>query len=595
MFSFLKKHVASAARVSTSAEDGNVVTRSLGDRLNTSLIAFVVLCLLVFIVLQWMGSFSPHWGKSVWSHVSEAFLLFSVTLALMPMYWLCAGKWRRKNKAFVVTWGAILLQLLVFGFIRHITKGSIPEPGNVLLYFPYMMAPLIVTVLLGPLLGMFATIAICMLGGFFVLPDQNLPENQIQFCILSSLSGMLTVLLSHNLRNRAQLLRAGFFVGLLVMTLCCIMGVINLQAWDYNLAGVLICLAVAFGISMFTSVLISGVLPIIEGLFKIITPISWLEMADMNRPLMKRLQMEAPGTFHHCLMVAQLAEAAAEVIGANPIECRVEAYYHDIGKTKNPLYFIENVMDGPNPHDELTPSMSARIIIDHVHDGVELAKESNLPRPLVDVIEQHHGTSLAYFFYRKALQYRDEILKRVESGLASPDDVPEVVESNFRYKGPIPQSKETGIVSLADIVESATRSMGKMTCEEMQQKVDELLKQKVVEGHLDDCGLTFGDLKKIRDSFIKTLKSIHHNRIAYPSQKSEAGDKDIAVTDSSSKKEKENTKDEEQKDALNGLNEEASGIMELPDSSADQDKNLEEAEKQNSADTEKNETESGTL
>ena len=196
-------------------------------------------------------------------------------------------------------------------------------------------------------------------------------------------------------------------------------------------------------------------------------------------------------------------------------------------------------MDGPNPHDELTPSMSARIIIDHVQDGVALARENNLPRPLVDVIEQHHGTSLAYFFYRKALQYRDEILSRVESGLASPDDVPEVVESNFRYKGPNPQSKETGIVSLADIVESATRSMGKISCEEMQKRVDELLKQRVVDGHLDDCGLTFGDLKKIRNSFIKTLKSIHHNRIAYPSHNPEAKIEKNAFSDVSVREKEE--------------------------------------------------------
>lgn len=515
MLGFLKKHMR-AADAGKTMETGSGALLAPGDRLDSNRLLTVVLSILVFVLLQWMVSFSPHWG-TVWNHMSEAFLLFSITLALMPMYWLCAGQLGQKNKTFIATWGAILFQLMVFGLIRHVTADVTSDIGNELLYLPYMMAPLIVSVLLGPLLGMFATISCCLLGAFFIMPEQHVPEKQIQFWILSSLAGMLTVLLTHNLRNRAQLLRAGFLVGLLVMLLCCIMGVINLQAWDFNLVGVLLCLAMAFGISMLVSVLISGVLPIIEGLFKIITPISWLEMADMNRPLMKRLQLEAPGTFHHCLMVAQLAEAAAEAIGANPIACRVAAYYHDIGKVQNPLYFIENIMDGPNPHDELTPSMSARIITDHVNDGVELAKSNRLPRPLVDVIEQHHGTSLAYFFYRKALQHREEIMSRVEKGLASPDDVPEVVESNFRYKGPNPQSRETGIVSLADIVESATRSMGKTTIEEMQQKVDSLLKQRVVEGHLDACELTFGDLKKIRNSFINTLKSIHHNRISYPS------------------------------------------------------------------------------
>lgn len=282
-------------------------------------------------------------------------------------------------------------------------------------------------------------------------------------------------------------------------------------------------------------------------------------------------------------MVAQLAEAAAEAIGANPIECRVAAYYHDIGKVQNPLYFIENIMDGPNPHDELTPSMSARIIIDHVSDGVEMARANNLPRPLVDAIEQHHGTSLAYFFYRKALQYRDEILSRVESGLASPDDVPEVVESNFRYKGPNPQSKETGIVSLADIVESATRSMGRVSCEEMQKKVDELLKQRVVDGHLDDSGLTFGDLKKIRNSFIQTLKSIHHNRIAYPSP---AHSPEAKIEKNAEASELENGGKQEGK-AQDGKS--SPGIMELPDD-ASGGKNAGKPEEENPEGEEKDET-----
>ncbi len=243
-------------------------------------------------------------------------------------------------------------------------------------------------------------------------------------------------------------------------------------------------------------------------------------------------------------------------------------------------------MDGPNPHDELTPSMSARIIIDHVQDGVALARENNLPRPLVDVIEQHHGTSLAYFFYRKALQYRDEILSRVESGLASPDDVPEVVESNFRYKGPNPQSKETGIVSLADIVESATRSMGKISCEEMQKRVDELLKQRVVDGHLDDSGLTFGDLKKIRNSFIKTLKSIHHNRIAYPSHNPEAKiEKNVLPDVSVREQEEKAVKKESEGKAV-------PEIMELPDAGTLQEGKSTGAEMENGAVTEKNETES---
>ncbi len=368
-----------------------------------------------------------------------------------------------------------------------------------------------------------------MLGVFYIFPAVWQAEYLIHYWTVSSLSGMLTVLLAHNLRSRGQILSTGFFCGLLVLGLCCILGDIdlkllgdiNMDKWDPKLTAVVKELVGAFGVSLLVCVVVSGGMPFLENISKIILPISWLEMADMNRPLMKRLQMEAPGTFHHCLMVAQLAEAAAEEIGANAGECRVMSYYHDIGKLAEPLYFTENVQDGPSPHEGLSAASSARKIIDHVQNGLALAKKHKLPHPLEAVIEQHHGTSLAYFFYRKALQNREDLLNKAEIGLASPDDVPEVVESNFRYKGPNPESREVAIVSLADIVESATRSMGKMAPDVLLAKVNDLIKQRVVEGHLDDCGLTFGELKKIRDSFVNTLKGRQHIRIAYPSRESE--------------------------------------------------------------------------
>ncbi len=485
-------------------------------------LGFVLLWVMLCGILQWLGSLGNNGGVALWNNWGAGVPLLCVTVGLILMYRLCVGPLMSKNKPFIVTWGSVLFQLGCFVVLRHMLADATGNVSLVLICLPYILAPLMVSALLGALQGVFATVATCLLGGFFIFPNQLNATDLVYFLSLSSLSGMLTVFLACNVRSRVQVLRTGFLCGLLVLALCCILGVIDLKGLETNLMGVIKHMCAAFGVSLLVCVIVSGVMPMIENIFKIILPLSWLEMADMNRPLMKRLQMEAPGTFHHCLMVAQLAEAAAEEIeDANPAECRVMAYYHDIGKLEDPLYFTENVQDVPSPHEGLTAASSARKIIKHVQDGVTLAKKAKLPQPLVDVIEQHHGTSLAYYFYRKAQQDREAFQQKVQLGMAAADDVPEVVESNFRYAGPIPQSKEVAIVSLADIVESATRSMSKMTVESIRDKVKELIRDRVVEGHLDDSGLTLSDLKKIADSFANTLKNIHHNRIAYPSRETE--------------------------------------------------------------------------
>ncbi len=494
---------------------GSRSSRGFTSFLDNSRTVKVALWCLVFILFEWLSSHGHAWREA---QGSTMLITFGVIVALLPMYWICAGQSTIKNKVFVVTWGGVFIQLgisyLIFHILDAMPNFTYLQP---LCCLPYILAPLLVTALLGPLLGMFSVVAVSMLGCPLISADA-LEE----YWVMSMLSGMLTVLIMNNLRSRSQILRAGFLVGALVLVTSLAFGLIPLTD-SYETPHIIGWnVAMAVGVSIVLSVLLGGIFPVIEGIFNILTPISWLEMADMNRPLMKRLQMEAPGTFHHCLMVAQLAEAAAEAIGANPVECRVAAYYHDIGKIKNPQYFIENVRDSENVHDSLTPSMSARIIIGHVSDGLELAKSYNLPQLIIDAIQQHHGQSLAYVFYRKAMDYRKSVLEKVEQGLATMDDVPEVVESNFRYPGPRPQSKEVGIVSLADVVESATRSLGNTTLEDMAKMVDSVIKKRVVEGHLDDCELTLHDVKRIQESFLNSLKNIHHQRIAYPKDEEEA-------------------------------------------------------------------------
>ena len=273
----------------------------------------------------------------------------------------------------------------------------------------------------------------------------------------------------------------------------------------------------AFGTAVLTALLISGLLPIFEGFFHLTTDISWLELSDLNHKLLRQMQLEAPGTFHHSLVVAALAEAAAEKIGANAPMCRVCSYFHDVGKLKKPGYFIENQNEGgENPHDALTPTMSALIIIAHVKDGVDLAVKHKLNPRIIDVIQEHHADSLVYFFYRRAQDQKKLELEKVDRRLENPEDLPMIDEKNFRYPGPRPRTRESGIIALADSVESASRSLKKPTPASIRTLVDDLVRARIQDGQLDDCPLTLRELAIVKDSFATTLRSMLHSRIDYP-------------------------------------------------------------------------------
>jgi putative nucleotidyltransferase with HDIG domain len=270
---------------------------------------------------------------------------------------------------------------------------------------------------------------------------------------------------------------------------------------------------------MLTATIAGSLLPLLEAIFRTPTTVSWLELGDLNHPLLRRMTLEAPGTYHHSLMVANLAETAAAAIGANATVCRVCALYHDIGKLNKPEYYIENTHEDENPHDDLAPSMSALIVIAHVKDGVDLALKYKLNHQVIDVIQQHHGNSLIYYFYRRALDQQEEIKKLVAEGKAQPEEIPEVPESSYRYAGPKPDTNESAIISLADAVESASRSLSKPTPGKIEAMVEDIIRSRVRDGQLDDCDLTMNDLKGIRDSFSKTLRTALHRRIPYPDEK----------------------------------------------------------------------------
>jgi cyclic-di-AMP phosphodiesterase PgpH len=265
------------------------------------------------------------------------------------------------------------------------------------------------------------------------------------------------------------------------------------------------------------AVIVLGVLPIFEYLFGKITNIELLELADFNNPLLNRLMLEAPGTYHHSLIVGNLSEAACKAIGSNALLARIGAYYHDIGKLQKPEYFTENQDIKTNIHEDLAPSMSKLVIMNHIKEGVELAKKHRLNPQIMDFIQQHHGKSLVYYFYRRALE-----------DTASQEAI---TEEGFRYPGPKPSSKETAVVLLADSVEAATRALKEPTAAHIEETVHRIINNKFIDGQLDECDLTLKDMEIISTVFGHILSGIYHSRIHYPEARSENNHKKPAKED----------------------------------------------------------------
>ncbi len=319
--------------------------------------------------------------------------------------------------------------------------------------------------------------------------------------IILSLIGMITISRIHYTR-RFDLIKVGFHLGIAGVLIMLSLYFIDKCLIDVNNYLILRDCIFIFVNGVASSIIALGVSPLLEGAFQIITPYGLAELGDHNQPLLKRLQIEAPGTYHHSLMVSSLCEAAAEAIGANPILARVGAFYHDIGKLKRPLFFVENqsYFSIENPHNNLTPRLSKMVITAHPKDGVDLAKEYHLPTIINDFILQHHGEGVAKYFYNQALQ---------EEGADN------VKEEQFRYTGPKPNRKETAILMLADAVESAVRSMKGATSEEIEQIIDKIIVERLNDGQLEDSPLTLKDIKIIASTFVRILRGMQHNRIKY--------------------------------------------------------------------------------
>src|SRR5215475_1931429 len=443
-----------------------------------------------------------------------ALLFFATAIAAL---WINHPKTFRENSRVFLVFGTIFLQLaairlvLVFFNQQHAFKFLTPEMGWLLA--PYAFAPLVLSVLLGRNHGLYAA--------FFVSFWSSVLFQKIDapLLVISLISGFTAVYLTLQVRRRSKLIRAGVGVGVAIWLCALCFGLITINFYpptdnDWGMIGIQSALALGNGIV--TAMLVGGALPLLEHLFQITTDISWLELSDLNHPLLRRMTIEAPGTYHHSLVVANLAESAAEQIGANATLCRVCSYFHDVGKLVKPQYFTENMSFERNPHDDLAPTMSALIIIAHVKEGVDLALKYRLNQRIIDIIQEHHGTSLVRYFYQRALQQHEDALAGGKIMKMREEDIPEVAEENFRYSGPKPQTKESAIVSLADAIESASRSLEKPTPAKIETLVNELIEERISDRLLDECDLTLGELKIIADRFRFTLLSMLHSRIAYP-------------------------------------------------------------------------------
>ncbi len=377
---------------------------------------------------------------------------------------------------------------LSFLFLLSFCLGYYLINRGFLFYFvPVAIIPMLCVLLFNNLeVAYFISLATCISLAFLTAQPFK-----AWFIFMTGCSG--AILLVYNARKRAQVIRAGLISGVLQLV-----GLILLEhLWINHPQRYTIILING----LLSGVITLGILPLFEYLLQTVTNISLLELADSNHPVLQRLVMEAPGTYHHSIIVGNLSDSACLAVGANGLLARIGAYYHDIGKLQKPDYFIENQEIKKNAHDELTPTMSKLIIMNHIKEGLELAKKYSLSPVLWDFIRQHHGSSLVYYFYRRALED-----KEVDQ---------EIAEEGFRYPGPKPNTKETAIVLLADSVEAATRSLKDPNADKIAEIVHKVINNKFIDGQLDECELTLKDIEKISSVFIKILSGIYHSRVSY--------------------------------------------------------------------------------
>ncbi len=432
-------------------------------------------------------SSSPSYG------IFFGFALFIVvSIGLMAAYIERRPPRRKIDNLYLIILGLIILLMSV---LIAVTKGIINSggPTSSAYLVPISVGSMLITVLMDSSLAVVTSFYLSMLFGATLNYDY-------WFAFYAFISSMVGAYSVAKVTHRGTFMRAGFLVsGVNVFTVV----TMHLLRSDHQADLHTLSLYTGLGVlnGLISAVLTMGILPFFESAFGLLTSIRLLELSNPNNPLLKKVLMEAPGTYHHSLIVGNLAEAAAEIVGADPLICRVGAYYHDVGKTKRPLFFVENQMTKDNPHDKIAPSLSHLIITSHVTDGLEMLEKAGLPKPIRDICATHHGTTILWYFYNKAKEAD-------KNGTVKIDD--------FRYPGPKPKTRESAIVMICDAVEAAVRSMAKPTPNRVEGVIRKIIRDRLQDGQLDECDLTLQDLDVMVGAFMKTLKGIYHARIEYP-------------------------------------------------------------------------------
>lgn len=393
----------------------------------------------------------------------------------------------------------LLLSLLVGGpfFLSYITVTSFYHSPETIYFLPITIAPILIAILLNSRLAIVVTFFLALLLGALMKFDLRSP--------LVFLCGGLTAIYgSSQVQRRGDIVRAGLLISGINLIIISTLNLLDKSPLSYSIRSGLW----GMGSGFFAAIFSLGILPYLESTFGITTDIKLLELSDLNHPLLQKMVLEAPGTYHHSIVVGNLAEAAAEAVGANPLLARVSSYYHDIGKINKPEYFVENQKSYKSKHTKLTPRMSCLILVSHIKEGIEMAQKYKLPRAILDVIREHHGTGVMSYFYHQALKEQS----------SEP-----VNEDQYRYTGPRPRTKESAIVMLADSVEAASRTLVNPTPGKLQELVRKVINSKFIDGQMDECNLTLWDLHRIEESFLRILAGIFHSRVEYPEKKGEAG------------------------------------------------------------------------
>ncbi|MEW6182891.1 MAG: HDIG domain-containing metalloprotein [Bacillota bacterium] len=386
--------------------------------------------------------------------------------------------------------GVLLVAKIVFAIDIRQWTGVTSQLGYAV---PVATAGMLIAILVDSRIALMVVFMTAIFAGLMT-------DNQLRFVLVGFLTGITGVYSVSHLSRRGDLVRASLYVSV-----AAILAALTVGLASGTPLSVLLPVGIGLGLinGLLSSILTNGALPVLEYTFGITSPVKLLELTNPGEPLLKRLLMEAPGTYHHSIIVGNLGEAAAEAIGADVLTVRAGAYYHDIGKLRRPYFFMENQMGQNNPHDKLAPTLSTLIITSHVKDGIEFARENKLPEKIIGVIEQHHGTSMVGFFHQKALESDQKDL---------------VSETDFRYPGPKPQTREAAIVMLSDAVEASVRSLNQPMPGQIEGLIHRIVKDKLQDGQLDECALTFRDLELIGGAFARVLSGIFHHRVEYPRQ-----------------------------------------------------------------------------